>query len=367
MTMLDTFTAQFKPIFYATRGQIKGAPAIETVSFGALSIVDDTGHEYFSVGDSSAAVHARSTLKAVQLLPLLLAGGQEQFKLLPKDINVLSSSHDGSDMHVKRLFRLMTDFKIWHDDLQCGVHPPYNRAVRLELSKGKKRPSVLHNNCSGKHVGMLLTCKLMGWPLHNYLEINHPLQQEILQLIGRLGKIKVADIGIACDGCSAPTFILPLKNLARIYATLAWPQNFSDPVLVQSLALLFHSASNFPKYIAGADRPDTLIMQAAAGKVMAKTGADGGYALAIAPSAAYPRGLGVAIKIADGDPTHLLRTFCAVHILKELGIISKNYQDLPIGLQRMVDNRRLNAAGLCVGEYQCAFLDSLSPLRRGEG
>jgi L-asparaginase II len=195
--------------------------------------------------------------------------------------------------------------------LQCGVHAPLHRPTAQALAKAGASPTPLHNTCAGKHTAMLALCVHHGWPVEGYLATDHPVQKLILGTVARMVGLPPAQIGVAVDGCGAPVFYVPLKNIALGYARLAAAQPGS-PAGKLMAAILAH-----PRHIAGDDRLDTEVMLALPEKVFAKSGAEGGYALAL-PGA--DGGLGVALKIEDGAGRALNPTVVA--ILEQLGVLS---------------------------------------------
>jgi len=355
MHALDSFISKGRALVYTTRGERDNEELIETVHSGALSMVDGNGQELFSLGDSQQLVHARSTLKAFQLLPLVISGAAEKYNLDEKELALMQSSHDGSDKHVDGIRHIMEKVGLSESELLCGAHWPSNRETLKRMALNHEKPSVMHNNCSGKHVGMLVACKHNNWPLADYVNEKHPLQRLIMTTTAQLADMEVNDIILARDGCSAPTLILPLKKLARLYSRLANPQPLLDLSLQKALRRIFHCATHHPELIGGVGRLDTLLMQALPHELHAKTGADGGFALAIAPTKKFPAGLGVAIKIFDGDFSHLARTITTSQLLQDLGLLSTERKEWPAGLQKIAGLERLNVAGLKVGNIHAAF------------
>ena len=205
--------------------------------------------------------------------------------------------------------RVLERLKLTPEVLQCGAHPPLHRPTAQALVKAGLKPTPLHHTCAGKHAAMLTLCVHHGWPLSNYLDQDHPVQKLILGAVARMVGVPPAQITVAVDGCGAPVFYVPLKNIALGYARLAAARPDS-PAGILMAAILAH-----PKHIAGDGRLETTAMEALAGKLFAKSGSEGGYGLSLMEG-----GLGVAFKIEDGAVRALNPTVVA--ILSQLGVLT---------------------------------------------
>ena len=156
---------------------------------------------------------------------------------------------------------------------------------------------------------MLTLCVHHGWPVENYLDQEHPVQKLILGAVARMVGFPPAQITVAVDGCGAPVFYVPLKNIALGYARLAAAQPGSPGGILMA-AILAH-----PRHIAGDGRLETTAMEALPGQLFAKSGSEGGYGLSLMAG-----GLGVAFKIEDGGERALNPTVVA--ILEQLGVLT---------------------------------------------
>jgi L-asparaginase II len=218
--------------------------------------------------------------------------------------------------------------------LECGAHWPSNHEATIALARRGGRPSALHNNCSGKHSGMLSACRFMGVPLESYLKPSHPLQKANLRNLSRFAEIPTSKIPLGVDGCSAPTFAIPLRAMARAIASFAaapgTPQRVRD-------AMMAHPAM--------VGRPCVTLMTAAPGHLLAKGGAEGVYIAAIPKEKK-----GIAFKVDDGGArawTHVLHA-----VLRKLGWLGKEDLDR---LRRVADPILKNHAGTAVGEIRVRF------------
>jgi L-asparaginase II len=347
----------WSPLIEITRGKVNDRACVEIEHLGAIAVVSGEGDLLFSVGNAEQMVHLRSTAKPFQLLPFLLEGlhqkswGDDQ-SIEAADLALLMASHSGEPKHIQRLERLLALSAISADALQCGVHAPYHDHSRRELIANGHSPNVLHNNCSGKHLAMLMVCKERGWPLDTYLEASHPLQKWIVDLVLSLSGASKDDLGIGVDGCSLPTFILPLSAIARLYVQLAYP---TDKTCDNALSTLFAAGVAHPDMIAGSKRLEVALTEALSPALFAKTGADGVFAMAISPSDKYPSGLGIVVKVADGDHGQQARPSVVVEVLRQLDLLPAHDDQLSPELTRFASSTIKNMRGVDVASRRPVF------------
>ena len=333
----------------------------ETRHAGSISVVDGSGAEFMNLGDTDQAFPVRSAAKPFQLLPYLLDGlhlthprGSE--KLQP-DLAVMMASHAGEPMHTTRVAEILESIGLAADALLCGAHWPYNEAAREELIRLGQTPNALHSNCSGKHAGMLAVCQRRGWALESYLDPDHPLQTRIHDIIATLSCEPKTPLPRSVDGCSLPTYWLSIRGLARLFAALAYPQDappVENQAIDEALGSVFTAATRHPEMVGGTDRLDTRLMEAFAGRLFAKSGAAGIYAMGLAACDAFPKGLGIALKIEDGDPDSRVRALVACEILRQLGV-SPEASENEDPLSEIAAATVRNVRGLAVGEYRPIF------------
>ena len=358
----------YAPLVEGTRFLAGQSAHVETFHSGVICVLDGNGTPITGVGNSNVSSPLRSTAKAFQLLPFILDGlhntlphgrlaqikGTRHQHSGLADLAVMMSSHSGEAMHTQRVEELLRTAGFTPAALRCGTHPPLNAEASAALIRERHTPGPLHCNCSGKHANMLLVCKSRRWPIENYLCIEHPLQQRIGTIISILSGNR-PPLPHVIDGCSLPTFVLSIKELARLYTHLAYPHdapNIGKQSLTESLGLLFHAGVTYPEMIAGTGRLDTELMQVFNGQVFAKTGAAGVYAMAIRPSDRYPKGLGIGIKVSDGDPTSSIRRIVAVDALKQLSIPSKSQENT---LNKLAARHLTNFRNTTVGKLRAIF------------
>lgn len=302
-------------LFSISRGSSKdNRPITECVHRGFIAVIDGKKQSIMTVGDS-VKTHMRSTAKPFQIVPLLESSYLSS--LSDQDIALCMSSHCGQELHTQQAHDLLLRFGFDKSDLRCGAHAPQSVEARFQLWQKGQQPSVLHNNCSGKHTAMLLCCQHYGFSKDHYEHRDHPLQQRIKAIIAHFADEDIAALDEGVDGCSMPSFSFSLSSIAYAYARLAsWPQGPYEKITER----LWHAATNNPEFVAGPRRFDTELMRLAQGALLSKTGADGMHALAIKPCKQFPHGLGIAIKITDGDASQKIRPAIVKEVLSRLNL-----------------------------------------------
>jgi L-asparaginase II len=295
-------------------------------------------------GDPQTATFLRSAAKPFQCLPLLLAGAGQRFGLTAADVALICASHGGNPEHTRRAADLLIRGGFGVTDLLCGAHWPMDPQAAEELRRSGEVPTALHNNCSGKHAGMLLACRLLGLPTADYVAADHPWQQRILEHVAGCCGLPAESIGQALDGCSVPTYHMPLAAAARGYAALADPRAAGlAPGEAAAVDVIVHAMTGEPEMVAGPGRFTTRLMAATGGRVLGKEGAEGLYGLAVRG----PVALGIALKIADGGER--CRDGVVLDVLRQLGSLSA--AELA-GLEDLHSPSLHNHRGMRVGEVR---------------
>lgn len=254
-------------------------------------VADARGGIVWSAGDTGHVTFVRSAIKMFQALPLVEDGGVERFGLTGEEIAVTTASHGGEPLHLDAARSLLGKIGVNADRLACGPHPPMHAASADALRDAGQAPERIHNNCSGKHAGLLALATLHGWPLDGYHLLAHPVQSRVLATLAEWMATPHDQIVCAVDGCGLPTFALPLDRVALGCARLSAAAHAGD----EAPARVLGAMTAHPEYVAGTDRLCTDLMRAAGGRVWAKVGAEGYYCAGV-PA----RGLGIAVKVEDG-------------------------------------------------------------------
>lgn len=308
----------YRPLLELTRGD-----CVESVHFGAVAVVDAQGNLLAWAGDPYAVTYLRSTAKPFQALPFLERGGHKVFHLTGEEIALICASHSGTDAHLAVLRQIQEKVGVSQDDLQCGVHPPIYPPAAQALRDQGLEPTPNHHNCSGKHTGMLAHACLRDLPLENYLDPQHPVQQAILETFVQMANLKLEQVSVARDGCSAPIFAVPLYHSALAYARLCDPGEISAERAAACREIVSAMTAH-PFMVGGPERFDTLLMQATQGRILAKGGAEGFQGIGVLPGVlgSGSPGLGIAVKIADGDRRGRAKPAVVLEVLRQIGAIS---------------------------------------------
>lgn len=314
---------------------------VESVHRGAVAVVGPGGEPVFLAGNVDAPQCLRSTAKpfqALAALEVLLGAG---FELSDAEIAVISSSHGGQPLHVRLVRGVLSRAGIEESSLACGSHAPSHGPSAEALARAGEAPSQVHNNCSGKHAAMLIASRILGAPLDGYLDPAHPVQARNRAMLARFAEVRQDDVGVGIDGCSAPTFVLPLRALARAFANLVRP----SPAIGETAAWrrLIDAIGREPVAYAGDGRTCTKLITTTLGRVRPKVGAEGVYALGIRAS-----GLGAATKLDDGShrATEALIATLLLRFERDLPPAARE------GLERLRDVALRNHRGLVVGRIE---------------
>lgn len=272
---------------------------IESLHRVTAAVVDAGGRTLYRHGDPSRRAWLRSSAKPVQLLPLVEEGLAERFGFSGEELAVMAASHDAEPIHLEAVRVILAKAGLEESMLRCGAHEPGNAEAAEKLRRRGEKPSAIHNNCSGKHAGMLAVCRVQGWPLDSYLEPEHPLQLRIWRTLAELAGMAPEEIGRAVDGCGAVTFALPVTAMARVWGALALADARRETTREQAVGRIFDAMAAHPTHVGGSGRLDSDVLGHAGDRVIVKTGAEGVYCAALrGPRGEGPRGL--ALKVVDG-------------------------------------------------------------------
>lgn len=257
-------------------------------------VCDERGRVLSVAGNSETAAFVRSALKPFQALAITSTGTLERYDLSDRDLAIITSSHKGSIEQVRQVFNIL-----WRADLDPS-------ALQCPIPEGKRSP--LEYNCSGKHAGMLAVCQQRHWPLNNYLERKHPVQQLILSKVAELLRMPSEEFIGVHDDCGAPTYLMQLGQMGSLYALLASGKTLDMERIVRAM-------THHPTMVAGDGEFDTELMRLTPGELVSKAGAEGVQCIG-----RLGEGMGLAIKVMDGAKR--AKYAVAIHLLQQMGWIT---------------------------------------------
>jgi L-asparaginase II len=268
-------------------------PLVESRHRGAIAVCDAQGNTTLALGDVTAPVFPRSAVKALQALPLIEQGAADRFGLSDEELALACASHSGEAAHVAGVERMLAKAGLKASDLRCGAHWPIAQVAAAAVARSGG-PSPVHNNCSGKHAGFLCVARAIGADHADYWRPEHPVQRIVRDVLEDFTGAALGEGCCAIDGCSVPTWAVPLHNLAHGFAKFGTGRGISSE-RARAAARLRQACAKAPWFVAGTGRFCTEIMQLFGQRVFVKTGAEGVYCAALPE-----QGLGIAVKCDDG-------------------------------------------------------------------
>jgi L-asparaginase II len=271
------------------RVEVTRGGRVESVHEVAVAVAD--GVSLACAGSADAPVFVRSAIKPFQALPLVADGVADRFGLTDPELAVCCASHSGEPEHVAAALSILTRAGLGPDDLACGPHPPFAVASARALEAAGMAPGRVHNNCSGKHAGMLALARAHGWTTAGYHERGHPVQDRIAAELARWTGVPAVDMPTAVDGCGVVTFALSPAALATACARLATAAAAGEA----APARIVRGMARHPLMVGGSGRLCSRLIEVTEGRVLVKVGAEGVYAAVV-----LDRGLGIGLKVRDG-------------------------------------------------------------------
>ena len=268
-----------------TRGELT-----ESIHVAFAVAVDETRQPFYSTGDPQYLTCIRSSLKPFQAAASVKAGAVDAAEFNDEELALMCASHIGEKMHVKTAQSMLTKLGLTVDDYECGSHFPSDTLTRHRMIREDKEAQPLHNNCSGKHAGMLALAKHLGQGTANYIKKDHPVQRTILEYVQDITGLETIPTEI--DGCSAPTPFMTLETIAGMFQTLAAG---NEPELKR----VFKAMSSYPDLVGGSNHFDTNFIKALTGRGVTKVGGESVRGIALKTQDKGP--VGIAIKILDGN------------------------------------------------------------------
>ena len=318
-----------------TRGSI-----VESRHRVHAAVVDARGQLVAGAGDTALVTHWRSCAKPFQVMPLVESSGFDRLGWGDDELALACASHGGEPEHVALAQSMLGSIGMEEGDLACGAHEPLSpRGAKLWRESGV-RLTRLHNNCSGKHAAMLARAHTAGWPTYGYERVEHQVQRDILQRIGRWAEVDPEQIPRAIDGCGVAEFSLPLQAMAHAYARLGDAARRREEVPLRVL----HAMGSRPFLVGGTDRFDSILIEATEGRVIAKIGAEGVHCVSV-----IDEGIGLVVKVEDG--AQRAQYPAVIRALQTMGVLRA---ELPARLDEFLHRPLRNTRGEVVGEVRPA-------------
>lgn len=315
-----------QPLLELVRGSV-----VESTHYGSIAVVNADGTLMKSIGDPETVAFLRSSAKPFQALPFVEQGGVEHYGYTQTELALSCASHETSQMHLDAVQALQTKIGIEEKFLQCGPHLPGDARKLRDVIVNNIKPTANFNNCSGKHTTMLAFAKMRGLPLDNYLDFSHPIQLNIRDTLADMCQLDIERIELGIDGCSAPNFALPLYNAALGMARMCDPRDLNE-ARVLACKKITAAMTSRPEMVSNYGEFDCELMKIAEGKIVTKRGAEGFQIIGILPGVIHERGVGIALKVMDGDKSSMndeletstrVRPSVTLEILRQLGALTE--------------------------------------------
>ncbi len=272
-----------------TRGSL-----VESRHRGLVVVTDADGKVIFSAGETATPVFPRSACKAMQALPLVESGAADSYGFGNRELALSAASHSGEDGHASLAAAMLAKAGLDAEALECGAHWSFDQGPLIHQARTLEKPTALHNNCSGKHAGFVCAACHTGMTVEGYVGYEHPLQAEIRGIMEALTGAVLAHDNCGTDGCSIPTYAVPLDGLATGFGRMLTGRGL-EPIRARASRRIIDACMAEPFYVAGTRRFCTELMEVAPGQIFAKTGAEGVYC-ALLPE----KGISIAVKCEDG-------------------------------------------------------------------
>jgi len=337
--------------------EVRRGPIVESRHRGHVAAVDGDGRLVATLGDPEMVTYLRSSAKPHQAVPLVAGGAADRFGFDDREIAVACGSHSGQAVHAETVAGMLRKIGLGAEALKCGVHVPFDAETARALRESGRKPDILQNNCSGKHTGMLALALHLGAPPETYDQPDSPVQRAILAAVSQFSGVPEGGIVLGVDGCGVPVFGLSVRAMALMYSRLVSPPVSLDAATREAARRVVAAMGRHPEMVGGTvERFDTEVMRATGGRVVSKVGAEGVYTAGVLPCEEWPKGLGLAFKVEDGEDRRA-RPTVAIESLRQLGVLN---DDALAALKPYASFPVKNHRGDFVGEILPSF-----DLRRG--
>ena len=304
---------------------IRGNRVESTHAIMAL-VTDTNGKILLSTNNENNYIYPRSSVKIFQAIPFAVSNAIKKYKLNKKHIALACASHKGEKFHLTELKNWISKINLKRKSLQCGIHGPLDKKAAEKIIFSKERFNELHNNCAGKHLAMLSSCKANNYEIRNYLDYNHPHQKNIREVFNIFTDNKLTKKNFSLDGCSAPQYSFQIKSISKALNNLIKSYN-NEFEYTASTRLLINSILQNPNYIGGTNSFDSKVIKTSKKKIFCKYGAEGVFLFVH-----LIKGISGVIKVSDGNeraiPVTLINIFRKLKLMsnKELVNLEKKEQ-----------------------------------------
>ena len=332
--------------------EVKRGSITESRHRGHIAAVDADGVVVAHLGAPETLTYLRSSAKPHQAVPLIASGAAKRFGFTDEELAVACASHSGEPIHTEAVAFMLRKIGLDASALKCGTHEPFSGEIARRMRERGEKPNVLQNNCSGKHTGMLALAIHLGAPTETYDQPDNPAQLLIGRTVAQFSGVPLEDIAIGIDGCGVPVFGVTVRAMALMYARLVAPLEEWDRETREACRRVVSAMTSSPEMVGGTkERLDTVMMRATRGSLISKVGAEGVYTVGVLPSKRWPRGLGLALKIEDGEDRRA-RPTVVIESLRQLKVLTGEaleavapYASFPVH----------NHRGDTVGEVRASF------------
>lgn len=343
-----------EPLVKVTRGAIT-----ESRHRGHVVAVEPGGRVVAYIGHPETVTYLRSSAKPHQAIPLVASGALDRFGFTEQELALACGSHNGEAIHTRLAASMLEKIGLDVSALKCGVHEPYSPQAARDLREAGEQPNPLHNNCSGKHAGMLALALHLEAPTETYDLPDNPVQLAIGKAISQFSGVAMEDIAVAVDGCGVPVFGITVAAMARMYAHLVAPPEEFDENTRVACSRIVSAMTNHPQLVGGtSERLDTELIRATKGLLISKVGAEGVYTGGVVPCRRWSKGLGLALKVEDGDDRRA-RPTVVIEALRQLDVLTdealeavSRYAFFP------VQNRRGDVVGEVTADFKLQMVGS---------